>query len=75
MASINIESFIITQQRDLLCLIIYNLKKADIIRLQETHSDLQNQTQWNCDWKGNILISHGTNLSAGVAILFFFVCL
>jgi len=50
------------------------LKKADI-RLQETYSDLQNQTQWNCDWKGNILISHGTNLSAGVATLFFFVCL
>ncbi len=45
-------------------------KKADIILLQEIHSDLQNQIQWNCDWKGNILMSHGTNLSAGVAILF-----
>lgn len=47
-----------------------NLKGADIILLQETHSNLQNQTQWNCDWKGSILMSHGTNVSAGVAILF-----
>lgn len=46
------------------------LKKADVILLQETHSDKQNQTQWTGDWKGNVLLSHGTNLSAGVAILF-----
>jgi len=47
-----------------------HLKKADVILLQETHSDQQNQTQWIGDWKGNVLLSHGTNLSAGVAILF-----
>lgn len=42
------------------------MKKADVILLQETHSDSQNQTQWMCDWKGNIVMSHGTNLSPGV---------
>lgn len=46
------------------------LKKADIVLLQETHTDVQNQTHWARDWKGNASLSHGTNLSAGVAILF-----
>lgn len=41
-----------------------------MILLQETHTDLQNQTQWFSDWKGNVLLSHGTNVSTGVAILF-----
>lgn len=46
------------------------LKKADIVLLQETHTDVQSQTHWARDWKGNASLSHGTNLSAGVAILF-----
>lgn len=46
------------------------LKKADVILLQETHTDLQNQSQWLSDWKGNVCLSHGTNVSAGVAVLF-----
>ncbi len=74
MAVINIGSFNINGCRDTtkrLAMFNYlKLKKADIILLQETHSDLKNQIQWNCDWKGNIIMSHGTNLSAGVAILF-----
>lgn len=48
-----------------------HLKKADVILLQETHSDQQNQTQWSSDWKGNVLLSHGTNLSAGMLLYFF----
>lgn len=48
----------------------YLLKQADVILLQETHTDQQNQAQWISDWKGSVLLSHGTNLSAGVAILF-----
>lgn len=51
------------------------LKKAYVILLQETHSDPQKQTQWTADWKGNFLLSHGTNLSAGVAIIFFSILL
>lgn len=46
------------------------LKKADVIFLQETHTDQQNQAQWHSGWKGNVLLSHSTNLSAGVAFLF-----
>lgn len=46
------------------------LKKADVILLQETHTDQQNEVQWVGDWKGDVLLSHGTNISAGVAILF-----
>ncbi len=46
------------------------LKQADVILLQETHTDQQNQAQWYGDWKGSVVLSHGTNLSAGVAILF-----
>jgi len=46
------------------------LLKADIILLQETHTDLQNQAHWVRDWKGYAFLSHGTNLNAGVAMLF-----
>lgn len=46
-----------------------HLKQADIILLQETHTDQQNQAQWLSAWKGSVSLSHGTNLSAGVAIL------
>lgn len=46
------------------------LKQADVILLQETHTDHQNQAQWYGDWKGSVVLSHGTNLSAGIAILF-----
>ncbi len=74
MAFINIGSFNINGCRDTTKrLAMFNYlkqKNADIILLQETHSDLQNPIQWNCDWKGNILMSHETNLSDGVAILF-----
>ncbi len=45
-------------------------KKLDIIFLQETHSDSNNETDWALWWKGHCCLSHGTNFSAGVAILF-----
>ncbi len=43
-------------------------KKLDIVFLQETHSDLMNEVEWNLWWKGHKLLSHGTNLSRGVGI-------
>lgn len=46
------------------------LKKADVILLQETHTDACNETDWINEWEGSIGLSHGTNLSAGVAFLF-----
>lgn len=38
--------------------------------MQETHSNLDNEVDWGLWWKGEHFLSHGNNLSAGVAILF-----
>ena len=38
--------------------------------LQETHSSVDNEAEWGMTWRGQVFLSHGTNLSAGVAILF-----
>lgn len=38
--------------------------------LQETHSDVSNDPDWRADWKGKCVLSHGSNNSAGVAVLF-----
>ncbi len=42
-------------------------QKASVIFLQETHTD--NQAEWLNEWKGQRFLSHGFNVSAGVAIL------
>lgn len=45
-------------------------KKLTVSFLQEMHSDISNEIEWRKEWKGEICFSHGSNLSAGVAILF-----
>ena len=45
------------------------MKKFDFIFLQETHSNHTDEKLWKCKWVGDILHSHGTNHSNGVAIL------
>ena len=45
-------------------------KKLDVLFLQETHTDHENEIEWGISWKGNYFLSHGTRSSAGVAILF-----
>ncbi len=45
-------------------------KKLHVILLQGTHSDIENEIEWGMWWKGQHILSHGTNLSAGVALLF-----
>lgn len=45
-------------------------KKVDVFLVQETHSDLKNETDWLKEWDGLALFSHNTSLSGGVAILF-----
>lgn len=45
------------------------LKKANIVFLQETHTDGNNQAQWMSEWRGQSFFSHGSNVSAGVAFL------
>lgn len=47
-----------------------NQKKLKVAFLQETHSDIRNQADRFTNWKGEIVLSHGSNLSVGVAILF-----
>lgn len=46
------------------------LKDSEVIFLQETHSDIKNESELNLWWEGKVCLSHGTNVSAGVAILF-----
>lgn len=46
------------------------LKDLSVTFLQETHSNYSNEVDWGLWWKGDYVLSHGTNLSAGVAVLF-----
>ncbi len=74
MVSFNIGSLNINGYRDVrkgATLFKYlQLEKADVILLQETHTDACNETDWINEWEGSISLSHGTNVSAGVAFLF-----
>ena len=52
---------------------IYNWcrkQNADFIFLQETHSKGDSETQWKNEWGADIMMSHGSPHSCGVAILF-----
>ncbi len=40
-----------------------------MIFLQETHKDIYNQAEWLNEWKGQRFLSHGSSVSAGVALL------
>ena len=44
--------------------------KADFIFLQEMHSKHETERQWKNEWEGEIIMSHGSPNSHGVAILF-----
>ena len=46
------------------------LKKMNIMMLQETHSDVFNETDWRREFEGQVILSHFNNMSAGVALLF-----
>lgn len=45
-------------------------KSVDIAFLQETHSSLNNGVDWMKEFNGISVLSHSSNLSGGVAILF-----
>jgi len=66
--SLNINGCRDTKKRNTLFKYLH-LKKADVIMLQETHTDVCNEADWINEWSGSISLSHGTNLSAGVAFL------
>ena len=42
-----------------------------LLFLQETHSSIEDEKQWNDNVKGKIFYSHGTTNSCGVAIIAF----
>ena len=44
--------------------------KSDIIFLQETHSKIETENQWEREWGGKMLLSHGSRNARGVAVLF-----
>lgn len=46
------------------------LKNLNVTFLQETHSDVNNEVDWQLWWGNECVFTHGTNLSAGAAILF-----
>ncbi len=41
-----------------------------MVFLQETHSTLDNEVDWNKEWDGEVCLSHKSNNSGGVGILF-----
>ena len=43
--------------------------KYDLICLQETHSNVGDEMLWKAEWGGQIIMSHGTQNSKGVAVL------
>ena len=44
-------------------------RNSDIIFLQETHSTLSTQLKWKNEWGAELICSHGSSNSRGVAIL------
>ena len=44
--------------------------ESDIIFLQETHSKIETENQWEREWGGKMLFSHGSSNARGVAVLF-----
>lgn len=49
---------------------IIEQKNLHVVFLQETQSDIANEVKWGMWWTGQYVLSHNTNVSAGVAILF-----
>ena len=49
---------------------LMDLKKLDILFLQETHSDIENENDWKKEWPGEVILSHNVSNSGGVGVLF-----
>lgn len=45
-------------------------KHIDVTFVQESHSDLKNEVDWKKEWDGQIILSHMSSNSGGVAVLF-----
>lgn len=42
-------------------------KKYDVMLVQETHNDVQNESDWKMEWDGEVILSHNSSCSGGVA--------
>ncbi len=69
MGSLNVNGMRDGRKNRLLSEIIH-IKDIGVILLQETHSDQSNEAEWGLWWEGEHILSHGSNFSAGVAVLF-----
>ena len=49
---------------------LIELKKLDIMFIQETHSDAANENDWKKEWPGEVILSHRLSNSGGVGVLF-----
>ena len=49
---------------------VVNVKKIDVLFLQETHSDSANMIDWSREWGGRVILSHSSTSSGGVGMLF-----
>lgn len=45
-------------------------KNLNVTFLQETHSSLDNESDWKREWGGEVILSHKSNTSGGVGIFF-----
>ena len=45
-------------------------KRIDVMFVQETHSTVDNESDWKRAFKGEVVLSHRSSLSGGVGILF-----
>uniref|UniRef100_A0AAV2JY17 Endonuclease/exonuclease/phosphatase domain-containing protein n=1 Tax=Knipowitschia caucasica TaxID=637954 RepID=A0AAV2JY17_KNICA len=51
------------------------MKGVHVVLLQETHSTAEIESDWRREWGGQLVLSHGSSSSAGVAVLFSRRCL
>lgn len=49
---------------------LFDVKKLDVMFVQETHSDDRNEGDWRREWPGRVCLSHKLSNSAGVGVLF-----
>ena len=47
----------------------YYRDRGNVICLQETHSDVQDEIVWSAEWGGDIIFNHGSTNARGVCIL------
>ena len=66
--SLNVEGLNDNKKRRKVFTWLHN-QNADVIVLQETHSSPESENIWKKEWGGEIIYSHGSRNSRGVAVL------